>query len=804
MNNIAEIVIENASPVFDKTYSYIIPEHLKEKAVDGARVRIPFGRGNALRTGLILSTKDVADTDKLKVIAKVIDPEPLLNKEMLGLLHYIREQTFCSWFDALKLLIPTGLGIKQKVEYRLGEADQRVFEPEEIGILTYLTKKKKPVGEESLLSALEIETDNKALATLVESGHVVKTSEIRSKVLDDKITMLDVLEEPPEKLTKRQKEVLDFLIENAPMSLKEVLYYTGASRVVVDGLVKKEAVELYEVINLRGDYSRAEADENLNVVLSQDQQEAYEGLQADLQGNKTALLYGITGSGKTQVFLKLVEDTIAAGRSAIVMVPEISLTSQTVVSLQKSFGCKVAVLHSGLSMGERTDEWKRIKRGDATVVVGTRSAVFAPLESIGLIVIDEEQEHTYKSEKSPRFHARDIAAARMKYHNGLLLLSSATPSVESYHAAMQGRYQFYKLAERFGEAELPMVEVVDMSEPMNLSDSLSLSSRILVEIYYNLEHKEQSILLLNRRGYSTVIKCSSCGNTAECPSCSVAMTYHSANDSLVCHYCGYTVKRLQHCQKCGSDFIRYSGAGTQKLEEELKELFPTARILRMDMDTTMRKDSHRRMFDAFRNQEYDILIGTQMVAKGLNFPKVTLVGVINADQSLYSNDFRSYERSFSLLTQVVGRSGRGQHAGRALIQTYTPDHPIIELASQQNYEAFYKDEIATRKLHLYPPFCTLAGIGFVGKNNAETFKAAREFSAEFKRIAKVEYSETPFRILEPTAGEILKIAGKYRYKIVVKCRNDKTTRKLLRRMLDWFYTNNKNVSIFVDMNYDYM
>ncbi|MDL2233566.1 primosomal protein N' [Ruminococcaceae bacterium OttesenSCG-928-L11] len=537
--------------------------------------------------------------------------------------------------------------------------------------------------------------------------------------------------------------------------------------------------------------------------LSGEQQAALEQLQEQLSQPKPkpALLYGVTGSGKTQVFLALIESVLRKRKSVIVLVPEISLTGQTVQAFHMRFGKRVAVLHSGLSLGERMDEWKRIRAGDADIVVGTRSAVFAPVQNLGLIVLDEEQEHTYHSEKSPRYHARDVAKFRCSQTGSLLLLSSATPSVESYYYAKQGQYSLITLEERFGDAQLPDVYMVDMREAESISTSHTFSERLLQELHYNLTHGEQSILLLNRRGYSTLIKCSACGAVEECPNCSVSMTFHTANDSLVCHYCGYAKKRPAKCTECGSEMIRFSGVGTQKIQEELEALYPDARILRVDMDTTLTKFSHERLFLAFSSKEYDIMIGTQMVAKGLNFPDVTLVGVLAADQSLYAMDFRSFERSFALLTQVVGRSGRGKHRGRALIQTFSPDHPIIEQAANQDYPAFYAQEIKSRRHHLYPPFCTLAGIGFVSVSTEEIRRWPERFLEQFRKLAG-EYPDLPIRVLGPVDADTYKVAGKYRRKLIIKCKNNRATRELFRRALEWFYTECKTVTAFIDMHYD--
>ena len=479
--------------------------------------------------------------------------------------------------------------------------------------------------------------------------------------------------------------------------------------------------------------------------------------------------------------MRVIRHVLARGRGVIVMVPEISLTPQTVGRFRRHFGSRVAVLHSGLSMTERLDEWKRIRDGGAQIVVGTRSAVFAPVRDLGLIVMDEEQESTYKSEQSPRYHARDVARRRAAWHKCLVLLASATPCTESFWHARRGDYTLLTLRARYGAARLPDVTIVDMNLQEPDARSASLSPQLIGELGENLARGEQSILLLNRRGYNTLVKCAVCQTVAECPNCSVALTYHSANGHLMCHYCGYTARADAVCPSCGSRFRRFSGAGTQKVEQELGELFPDARVLRMDMDTTMARFSHEKHFADFSAGKYDIIIGTQMVAKGLDFPNVTLVGVLSADSALYAQDYRSFERAFSLFTQVVGRSGRAQKAGRAFIQTFTPENPVIALAAAQDYDSFYEEEIESRRLHLYPPFCDMAGIGFSGQRGGETRAAARRFLQELTALAQSEYADLPLRVLGPCESQILKIAGRYRWRMAVKCRWNARTRELLWR-----------------------
>ena len=799
---VAMVAVEGASLSYDKAYSYLIPDGWAVQA--GQRVRVPFGRGNHKKLAVVLRTGGVSGREGLKPLLEVVDPAPLVNSEGLELLEYLKEHTFCTYYEALRLLLPAGLGVRYRTLYTAGNLPPgRLLSNEEQAVVEYLRARRGPAEGERLEKRFGV--TRAQLEELARAGALTLAEDRAQAVRDEKITMVRLREDwRAEPLTKKQQAVMDFLAENETASLKEVCYFAAATRAVADALQRRGAVEYFDQPVLRDPFAQADKEIRRAEPLSPQQQAAFEGLAAMLLEEKPApaLLYGVTGSGKTQVYLRLIEAVLAQGKTALVLVPEISLTAQVVEGFHRRFGDRVAVLHSALSLGERMDEWKRIKAGNADIVVGTRSAVFAPLENIGLIVMDEEQEHTYKSEQSPRFHTRDVAKLRSAWHGALLLLASATPSVESYHAATQGRCRLVELSDRFGDADLPDVYVVDMGDSENLSDSPWLSGVLQQELRRNLERGEQSILLLNRRGYSTVVKCSSCGTVADCPNCSVALTYHAANGSLLCHYCGYLQKAIHTCTHCGSELIRYTGAGTQKLEEELAALFPEARVLRVDMDTTMAKFSHQKLFGAFLHGEYDIMIGTQMVAKGLNFPNVTLVGVVNADQSLYGGDFRSFERSFSLLTQVVGRGGRGARRGRALIQTYSPESPIIRLASMQDYPAFFREEIVSRRLHLYPPYCTMAGIGFVGEDLDAVQTWSERFLERFRQVAGERYADLPVRLLGPVPSDILKAAGKYRYKLVLKCRSDTRTRALLREVLTWFSQESKKVHAFIDMYYD--
>ncbi|MEG2087061.1 MAG: primosomal protein N', partial [Angelakisella sp.] len=517
------------------------------------------------------------------------------------------------------------------------------------------------------------------------------------------------------------------------------------------------------------------------------------------QNGSPALLFGMPGSGKTQVFLELCHRVLADGRQAIVLVPEISLTPQTIAVFHRHFGERVAVLHSALSLTQRQDEWKRIARGMVDVVVGTRSAVFAPLPRLGFIVIDEEQEHTYQSESSPRFDARDAAKMRVKYNGGMLLLASATPSVESYHRALTGEYLLAELTERYGGARLPDVTILDLRSQEMVGEGLS--QELCEQMLYNLEHHEQTILLMNRRGHSTQVKCMSCHTPATCPNCSISLKYHSANGRLQCHYCGYSSPMPTACPACGSEYMRYTGLGTQKVEEEVLARFPSARVLRMDADTTMQKLSHQQKLAEFGEGKYDIMVGTQMVAKGLNFPNVTLVGVLGVDQYLYGDDFRSYERTFSLVTQVVGRSGRNEKPGRALLQTYTPENPILLLAARQQYPQFFHEEIAARKLLLYPPFCRLFSLGITGVDERATVESAKLTLAELTRLLAERYTDIPVRVLGLSQNAVYRVAGRYRYHILVKVKQNRRTRQLFAELLAWCgKAVAAGVSVFLDPN----
>ncbi len=607
------------------------------------------------------------------------------------------------------------------------------------------------------------------------------------------------------KLTSKQTSVINLLREIGSAASKEVAYYTGVTQTVIENLHKKGYV-IYsdaEIYRIPENIYSLPADRN-PIELTQKQNDAYEALKTMRESNKAdaALLFGVTGSGKTKIYMKLIDDIAETDSGVIVMVPEISLTPQMLNMFYARYGDRVAALHSGLSLGERLDEWKRIKRGEANIVVGTRSASFAPVKNLSMIIIDEEQESTYKSEMTPRYHARDVARYRCAYNNALLILGSATPSVETFANALNGRYKLIELSERYSQVGLPKVKTVDVSVKENMNGMQTVSKALAEEIGLNLENHQQTILLINRRGFNTFVACTKCKTVVTCPNCSISMTYHSANDRLMCHYCGYSEPVRTKCSLCGSETIRFSGFGTQKVQQELSILFPDARVLRMDADTTTAKHSHEEKFSQFARGEYDIMIGTQMVAKGLDFPNVTLVGVISVDQQLYNDDFKSTERTFDLLTQVVGRSGRGDKSGRAVIQTLAPENAVIELAAAQNYRDFYDTEILIRKAMIYPPYCDLCVIALSAPGEGNVKMAAREFFRIFKDKLQNEYSGEKVMVLGPAPPKISKISNNYRERIIVKCKNSSRFRRLITDCLKEFSTNKtyNKITIFADMN----
>ena len=727
---IAKVAVDNTFFSFDTDYSYIIPNEFSDKAQKGCEVKVPFGKANALRNGIIVDIIN-DDSEALKAVLSV--GERVLSDEMTSLALWLKDRCFCTTYDCLKQMLPRGYG------------------------------KIKSKGERM----------------------------IRLTCGGDEISG---------KLTKKQRTVCDLLLDVGAAGVNEVCEFCSVGISVLKNLEKIGVAEFYQKEVLRNPYKISSAGKPDEIHLSEPQSKAYETYSNMLKTGGTGLLYGVTGSGKTQVYLKLIDDALSMNRGVILMVPEIALTPQTLGIFHKRYGNRVAVFHSGLSLGERNDEYKRVKRGDAKIVIGTRSAVFAPIENLGLIVMDEEQEHTYKSERTPRYNAKDVARFRAKYNNALFLMGSATPSIETYSAAKSGKYVLCEIDERYGDTPLPEVITVDMKKEMKLGNKTPISSTLCELIKSNLENKKQTILLINRRGYNTFIACDECGHIVTCPNCSISLTYHSFNNRLMCHYCGYSKLLDNVCPECGSHSVRYSGFGTQRIEDELSRLFPEARILRMDADTTSAKFSHQRILDSFKNEEYDILIGTQMVAKGLDFENVTLVGVVNADNSLYDENYNASEKSFDLITQVVGRAGRRSERGRAVIQTVNPDNETVEYASKQDYKGFFENEINLRKHLIYPPFCDIICAFFTGEDENAVALCSKAFFDELIKLNK-EYMQKII-VLGPTPAKVSKINNNYRYRLAIKCKNSAKIRSMITEILKKMSKMKefKEISISIDTN----
>lgn len=811
-NQIAKVAVENAAYSFDDAFDYAIPAELQGKVQPGVRVLVPFGNGSEKRQGFVFALRQKKDEKKLKAIAEVLDEAPLLNNELLRLAVFLKEQTFCTLFEAAKAMLPSGIGLHFVLSYILNPAyaDLQISTDEsEQAVIAYLQEKAVYVKREKILKDLGYKPDFPILENMAKKGLLLCNSDAQRKIGDATLKMARLTDfyfqyaDSAGKLTKKQKEVTAFLENVGTASVKEICYFTGVTAAVISTLVGKGIIEFFENEIFRRPKFEKQSSVKTPIHLTDLQKRAFDGLLSQLQKPtaESALLFGVTGSGKTQVFLRLIDEVLKTDCGVIVMVPEISLTPQMLSIFYERYGSLVAVFHSALSMGERLDEWKRVKKGEAKIALGTRSAVFAPFEKIGLIVIDEEQEHTYKSEMSPRYHARDAARFRVKNHNALLLLASATPSIESYARAKTGVYTLYTLDERYGNAVLPEVLTVNAAQ-FGTGAGSQLSDVLLAELQENLRAGNQSILLLNRRGYNTFAACNACGRVMTCPNCSISLTYHARNKRLMCHYCGYSEPFTDVCRECGEKQVAYSGFGTQRLEDELQTQLPDARILRLDTDTTASRYSFEKSLKKFTNQEYDIMVGTQMVAKGLDFPNVTLVGVVSVDQMLYNDDYKSAERTFDLLTQVVGRAGRGDKAGKAIIQTAFPDNEVITLAKAQNFPAFYELEMQIRQAMIYPPYCDLCTIGFIGTDEILTKSAAKAFLDALRAAHQSEYADLQLIVLGPIAPRLAKVSGKYRYRIILKCHNNARLRAFVSAQLKHFAKNNtyKKVTVIADLN----
>ena len=811
---IAKIAVSAANFAIDKPYSYRIPEDMALRP--GQRVQLPFGRGNTRTEGVVLSV-EAGDESKLKAVERVLDEEPVLTEKQLRLAAFLRERYFCTFYDAIRTMLPAGLWFQSRQRFSLTEdrswKDKTIRKDGALAVLQLLENLGGEGKEENLSSlGLEEKVQEEALAYLLRKKWLSAETDLLRRI-GDKTEKIATLAASPEeameyashrpKSAVMQKNVLELLCSVGSAAVKEICYFTGASMPTINRLEKLGYLRLSERPVLRCREIRpVKLDGPL--ILNPDQSQCFEGLsgQMDLQEPGVALLYGVTGSGKTSVYIKLIQKCLENGKAAMLLVPEIALTPQLLGLMAAYFGHRVAVLHSSLGAGERYDQWKRVRSGEAKVVVGTRSAVFAPCTDPGLIILDEEQEHSYKSENPPRYSAKEVAIWRGAKEQALVLLGSATPSIESMYRAKSGAYRLYTLKERYNGKPLPAVEIVDMREELKMGNDLSLSVPLRHALMDTRDAGKQTILLLNRRGNSRALVCVDCRETPECPRCSVRLTYHSANNRLMCHYCGYSQPVTERCPTCGGP-LKTIGTGTQKVQTELNQLFPEMEVDRMDADTISAVNTHEKILDHFQKEKVPVLIGTQMVAKGLNLPDVTLVGVLDADLSLYTGGYRAGETTFNMLTQVVGRAGRGDTPGRAMIQTLVPQHQVICLAAQQDYDGFYELEIGLRRVQKVPPFGDLATVTFLGQEETMVLRGAAKFRDSLIACLKQPaYISEACTALGPAPCPVPKINYHFRYRLTLRCGMTRNLRLLLAHLLREFNKDkcNRGVSAFVDVN----
>ena len=812
--DMVKVAVSAAPYSIDKPYSYLVPDALAAAAVPGVRVMVPFGRGNKESEGLILARVQEPKLPGSKAIRQILDPEPVLDKAGIDLALWMRGRYFCTVFEAVKTILPAGLW------YGLREIWSLAMEPETArstavgipGAWQVLDLLEKQGGKADIRVLRDVLGDGaeKPLKAMKKAEILTCETDAKRKIADKSHRMVELavntedayaLTEPKRRSAPARYEVVNFLATAGRTPAAEVSYYTGASSRTLKTMEKAGLIAFSEEEELRVP-SLDDVEPGPEIVLNEEQQRAFEEILGRVQAAKPSvtLLHGVTGSGKTQVYLRLVQETLALGKTAMVLVPEIVLTPQMMRKFSSYFGSRVAMLHSSLKMTERYDQWKRIRRGEVDVVLGTRSALFAPLKNLGLIIMDEEQEGSYQSENVPRYDAREVAKYLCVREKAALVFGSATPTVETAWAAEQGNYQKALLRRRYNENALPEVLIADLRQEILNGNPGLISTPLRQELEKNLAAGEQSILFLNRRGSSRMLLCGECGYVPQCPRCSTAMTYHSANGRLMCHYCGHSEPAADTCPECGG-WMKHVGAGTQKVEEDLRELFPEAGILRMDADTTA--GGHEEILQTFERERVPILLGTQMVAKGLDFENVTLVGVLSADISLYVDNYRAAERTFSLLTQVVGRAGRGGKTGRAVIQTYTPGNDVIRCAARQDYDAFYESEIRMRRLRRYPPFADLFTVTVSGTEEGRVLRAAVSVRETLRQLCRrPELAAGEPEVLGPAPAPVVKVNNRFRYRCTLVGKNDKATREMLAWLQKDFAKDsaNRGMNLFVDHN----
>ncbi len=801
---VIDVIISNTSKAVDKAFSYAVPSELHSEIEIGRRVIVPFARGNREIEGYCVGIHENKSEKGLKSVMYVADERPAFDEKLLETIEYMHERYLCSYCDIINAVVPAGTGIKMHEYLILNNTDEEL-----LGVRANIAKELEKHGGEMERHELCGCFENSIASTLLS---MLKSGELRREFRPEReikerivkgVRPIDTSDEVMDNLIRvapAQARILEYLKNNGETELSEVLKATAASRGSVLPLESKGLVEIVEIIKDRDPFADMQLEKTEPMVPTVQQGSAIERLtQCMDNGGGTILLHGVTGSGKTEVFLQAIAHALSIGKTALVLVPEISLTPQMVSRFLARFSSRVAVIHSGLSKGERFDQWRRIYNGEADIVIGARSAVFAPLDNIGIIIMDEEHSESYKSDMSPRYHAREIAQFRAKQYGAAVVLASATPLVESYYKAANGEYELVEMTKRINEAKLPPIHIADMRDELAEGNKSMFSRSLYREMKKNIENGEQTILFLNRRGFSTFVSCRSCGYTVQCPQCSISLTYHKYDNMLKCHYCGYVRENYSICPECGSRYIRFFGGGTQRVEEEVHRLLPGASTIRMDVDTTGKKQSHEKLLEKFDKEKVDVLVGTQMIAKGLDFENVTLVGAVSADTMLHMNDFRSSERTFSMLEQVTGRAGRGKKAGRAVIQTYNPEAEAITRVAVHDYYNFYKGEIEQRKLMGYPPFAKMIVILFSGTVAKNVSWCASYFR---KSLGELKELDETVQILGPVASSLSRINNKYRYQMIIKCLDDDIFNVKLKKAMDACrkHEDYKQVSIVIDKN----
>lgn len=801
---IAEVIVNHRAKSVDKAYDYAVPEELCGVIGIGSCVLVPFGRSNRHREGYVLGVKEKTSAKNLKEIIGLSKDVQVFDEKQLELIHWMREKYLVTYLDAIRVIAPSGTDVKSEEWVCLASGVKNDNE-----IVERLLENGGAMEINTLLASFP--KSIKTRLTKLKADGVV-TTEFRETqaVRDKKVRVAELLldsEEVVEAIAALEKSnafvqsrMLELLEDAGRLSLSDLVHISQGSYNAISALEKKGYITTFDVTVMREVLKDSEKTAEKPTLTDEQKSVLGEIKDGLLQEKyKGYLLHGVTGSGKTEVYMRTIEEVTGLGKQAIVLVPEISLTPQLVERFRSRFGKNIAIMHSGLSLGEKYDQWKRIKNGEADIVVGARSAIFAPLKNIGAIIIDEEHEQTYKSEMAPRYNTHEVAEFRAKQMGAVLLLASATPLVTDYYRAECGGYKLLEMTKRVNSRSLPEVFVVDMREELESGNRSVLSRRLRAEIEENLKKGEQTILFLNRRGFSTFVSCRKCGYVAECPNCSISMKYHKKEDLLKCHYCGYTTKNYKVCPECQSNYIRYFGGGTERVQEEIHKIFPKASTIRMDIDTTRKKNSHEEILNRFEKEKIDILIGTQMVTKGLDFPNVTLVGVISADTMLNIDDYRSGERTFSIIEQVSGRAGRSTAPGRSVIQTYTPDSSAICFAKDHKYKEFYQKELSVRRAMRYPPFCDIVSVIFSGANENVTANCAKFFA---KNAFAIKEADASAQFLGPIPAYISKIKNKYIYRMIIKCENaDKISEFLLAASGKCKKNANyENISIAIDKN----